>query len=120
MTAMIGFFCERDCDVPGRGISRWNIAAFNNTVTMVILHGGGVCYRAAIPTAEVVAEKYHVILVAYDGFNPSEPETEFKSVADEAKRLGDCIVENYGGKLTFCMEFHLGAGYCVKYWPIDV
>lgn len=92
----------------------------NSTDTMVILHGGGVCYRAAIPTAEVVAEKYHVILVAYDGFNPSEPETEFKSVADEAKRLGDCIVENYGGKLTFCMEFHLGAGYCVKYWPIDV
>lgn len=105
---MIGFFCERDCDVPGRGISRWNIAAFNNTETMVILHGGGVCYRAAIPTAEVVAEKYHVILVAYDGFNPSEPETEFKSVADEAKRLGDYIVENYGGKIDILYGISFG------------
>ena len=34
-----------------------------------------------------------------DGFNPDEPETEFKSVPDEARRLGDYIVEHYGGKI---------------------
>lgn len=55
---------------------------------MVMLHGGGVCYRGALPVAEEMAKIYHVVLVAYDGFNPDEPETEFKSVPDEARRLG--------------------------------
>lgn len=66
---------------------------------MVMLHGGGVCYRGAAPVAEEMAKVYHVILVAYDGFNPDEPDTEFKSPMDEAKRLGDYIVERYGGKI---------------------
>ncbi len=39
-----------------------------------------------------------MILVAYDGFNPSEPETEFRSVAWEARGLEDYILQNYGGK----------------------
>ena len=42
-----------------------------------MLHGGGVCYRGALPVAEKMAKTYHVVLVAYDGFNPDEPETEF-------------------------------------------
>ena len=44
---------------------------------MVMLHGGGVSYLGMLPTAQKLAERYHVVLVAYDGFNPSEPETEF-------------------------------------------
>ena len=39
------------------------------------------------------------MLVAYDGFNPGEPETEFVSPMDEARRLGDYVVEHYGGKI---------------------
>ena len=66
---------------------------------MVMLHGGGVCYRGALPVAEEMAKTYHVVLVAYDGFNPDEPETQFRSVPDEARRLGDYIVERYGGKI---------------------
>lgn len=49
-----------------------------NPQLMVMLPGGGVCYRGAEPTAKEMAKTYHVILVAYDGFNPSEPDTEFK------------------------------------------
>lgn len=66
---------------------------------MVMLHGGGVCYRGALPVAEEMAKTYHVVLAAYDGFNPDEPETEFHSVQDEARRLGDYIVKHYGGKI---------------------
>ena len=66
---------------------------------MVMLHGGGVCYRGALPVAEEMAKTYHLVLVAYDGFNPDEPETQFRSVPDEARRLGDYIVERYGGKI---------------------
>lgn len=52
-----------------------------------------------LPSAEEMAKVYHVVLVAYDGFNPDEPETEFQSPIDEAKRLGDYLVEHYGGKV---------------------
>ena len=50
-----------------------------NPELMVLLPGGGVCYRGAIPIAEEMAKVYHVVLVAYDGFNPDEPGTEYKS-----------------------------------------
>lgn len=29
---------------------------------MVILHGGGICYRAALPVAEKMAKTCHVVL----------------------------------------------------------
>ena len=32
---------------------------------MVMLHGGGICYRGALPVAEEMAKTYHVVLVAY-------------------------------------------------------
>lgn len=45
-----------------------------NRELMVILHGGGVCYRGALPVAEEMVKSYRVVLVAYDGFNPDGPE----------------------------------------------
>ena len=46
-----------------------------NETLMVLLHGGGVCYRGVLPVAEWLSRDFHVIVVAYDGFNPTEPET---------------------------------------------
>ena len=75
---------------------------------MVILHGGGTSYRGAEPAARLLGQKYHVILVAYDGFNPSEPDTEFKSPMDEARRFGDYIVERYDGKIDILYGISYG------------
>ena len=69
-----------------------------NPELMVMLPRGGVCYRGAIPIAEEMAKVYHVVLVAYDGFNPDEPGTEYKSTQNEAEQLGDYVVEHHGGK----------------------
>lgn len=66
---------------------------------MVMLHGGGVSYLGVVPIAEYVSQKFHVVLVAYDGFNPSEPEKEFISVMDEAEQIAGYILKNYGGKI---------------------
>ena len=55
-----------------------------------------------------MAKVYHVVLTAYDGFNPDEPETEFKSPMDETKRLGDYIVEHYGGKIDILYGISYG------------
>ena len=74
----------------------------------VILHGGGTSYRGAEPTARLLGERFHVILAAYDGFNPSEPETVFKSVMDEARRIGDYIVEHYDGKIDVLYGISFG------------
>ena len=75
---------------------------------MVILHGGGTSYRGAEPAARLLGQKYHVVLVAYDGFNPSEPDTEFKSPMDEARRLSDYVVERYGGKIDILYGISYG------------
>lgn len=61
----------------------------------VILHGGGTSYRGAEPTARLLGERFHVILAAYDGFNPSEPDTEFRSVVvrDQGERRQEAVGE---------------------------
>lgn len=79
-----------------------------NKELVVVLHGGGVSYQGAEPTAKILARKYHVILVGYDGFNPSEPETEFVSVQYEARKLGDYIVENYNGHIDILYGLSYG------------
>lgn len=79
-----------------------------NEKLAVILHGGGTSYLGAEPTAKLLGEKYHVILAAYDGFNPSEPETTFRSVMDEARRLGDYVIENYQGKIDILYGISFG------------
>lgn len=68
-----------------------------NKELMVILHGDGVSYRGALPAAEYMARFYHVVLVSYDGFNPTEPNTTFRSVDYEAEMLAKYLGEHYGG-----------------------
>ena len=79
-----------------------------NSELMVMLHGGGTSYLGVLPTAREMAKVYHVLLVAYDGFNPDEPETEFKSPMDEAKRLGDYIAENCSGRIDILYGISYG------------
>jgi pimeloyl-ACP methyl ester carboxylesterase len=79
-----------------------------NKEMMVLLHGGGTSYLGVLPTAKKIAERYHVVLPAYDGFNPSEPESEFRSVAYEARCLEDYIIANYGGKVDILYGLSYG------------
>ena len=79
-----------------------------NKELMVLLHGGGTSYLGVLPTAKKIAEKYHVVLLAYDGFNPSEPETEFQSLAYEAQGLEEYLIENYGGKVDILYGLSYG------------
>ncbi len=79
-----------------------------NPELMVMLHGGGTSYRGMLPTAKEMAKVYHVVLVAYDGFNPDEPETEFQSPMDEARRLGDYICAHCGGKIDILYGISYG------------
>lgn len=81
---------------------------------MVIFHGGGTSYLGAEPAARLLGQRYHVILVAYDGFNPTEPETQFRSPMDEARRLGDYVVERYGGKIDILYGISYGCRILIE------
>lgn len=74
-----------------------------NPELMVMLHGGGV-----LPVAREMAKLYHGVLVAYDGFNPDEPQTQFKSPMNEVQRLGDYIVARNGGKIDILYGISYG------------
>lgn len=74
-----------------------------NPELMVMLHGGGV-----LPVAREIAKLYHGVLVAYDAFNPDEPQTQFKFPMDEARRLGDYIVARNGGKIDILYGISYG------------
>ena len=74
-----------------------------NPELMVMLHGGGV-----LPVAREISKLYHGVLVAYDAFNPDEPQTQFKSPMDEARRLGDYIVARNGGKIDILYGISYG------------
>ena len=69
-----------------------------NPELMVMLHGGGTSYLGMLPTAKEMAMVYHVVLVAYDGFNPDEPGTEYKSTQDEAKRTTTLFTQTESGE----------------------
>lgn len=79
-----------------------------NKELMVLLHGGGTSYLGVLPTAKKIAKRYHVVLLAYDGFNPSEPDTEFRSIAWEAENLEDYIIANYDGKVDILYGLSYG------------
>ena len=60
---------------------------------MVMLHGGGVCYRGALPVAQEMAKIYHVVLVAYDGLCPAGiVACNLLAVGEECHRAAGCAV----------------------------
>ena len=69
-----------------------------NPELMVMLPGGGVCYRGAIPIAEEMAKVYHVVLVAYDGFNPDEPGTETNPHRTRQSGQRPCLHKRKAGR----------------------
>ena len=54
---------------------------------MVLLHGGGTSYKGILPTAEKIAERYHVVLT---------------------EGLEDYIIENYGGEVDILYGLSYG------------
>ncbi len=86
----------------------------------VILHGGGISYRGALPAAEYMARFYHVVLVSYDGFNPTEPDTTFRSVNHEAEMLANYINELYNGKIDILYGISYGCRVLMAVLPCTV
>ena len=61
-----------------------------------------------MPFINEAKKEYHVIVQAYDGFNPDEPESVFTSIVEEADMGADFIVNNLGGKVDILYGISLG------------
>ncbi|MDK2965767.1 alpha/beta hydrolase [Lacrimispora sp.] len=79
-----------------------------NKKTLLLLCGWSANWMGAMPTINVLKKQFHVIVDAYDGFNPDEPNTTFKSVVSEGQAAANYIAEHFGGKLDIIYGVSLG------------
>jgi pimeloyl-ACP methyl ester carboxylesterase len=79
-----------------------------NKKTLLLLCGWSINWRGAMPVVDALKKQYHVIVEAYDGFNPDEPQTTFKSVVNEGRAAADYIADHFVGKLDIIYGVSLG------------
>lgn len=80
-----------------------------NERTRLWLCGYGECWKPALlPFIREAQQKYHVIVDAYDGFNPDEPETFFLSIYEEAKTVCEFLINNFNGRIDVIYGVSLG------------
>eukprot|EP00833_Pecoramyces_ruminatium_P000517 jgi/Orpsp1_1/1174549/evm.model.c7180000050539.1 len=79
-----------------------------NKTTILIFCGGGACWKAGEENIKKMAKTYHVIVDAYDGYNPDEPEKEYDTTEKEGDMAVEYIVQNYNGKLDIAYGISYG------------
>ena len=82
-----------------------------NEKTLLLLHGVFTTWKTSFEKLiEIAKEEYHVIAVAYDGFNPDEPEVDadITGVISEAKKITEYLVEKFDGKVDIILGESLG------------
>ena len=77
-----------------------------NRPHIMLIHGGGNAWWNYLRQAEVLSNKYHVILPTLDGHG-EEYETTYISTEDTADKLISYIDENCSGHLFACVGYHL-------------
>lgn len=79
---------------------------------IMLLHGGGLSWWNYREEADVLKEKYHVILPVLDGH--AESDTPFTTIEDNAKELISYIDENYNGTVLAIGGLSLGGQILVE------
>ena len=77
-----------------------------NPDTVIFLHGGGLSWWNYRETAEIIQDRYHVILPILDGHAGSD--RRFTSIEDNAEEIIACIDEHFGGKVLLMGGLSLG------------
>lgn len=79
-----------------------------NDKTLMLLHGNASTWEMSFgKSIPLLAEKYHVIAVGLDGFDPTE-ETEYLSGRDETEKIVRYIQSHHGGELFAIYGSSLG------------
>ncbi|MHB8132713.1 MAG: alpha/beta fold hydrolase [Anaerolineaceae bacterium] len=70
-----------------------------NEKTLMLLHGNASTWKMSFgKSIPLLTEKYHVIAVGLDGFDPTE-ETDYISGTDEANKIVDFICDHHNGEI---------------------
>ena len=83
-----------------------------NNEVIILLHGGGLSWWNYREVAELLEDKYHIILPILDGHSGSD--RVFTSIEDNAKEIIDYIDERYHGTVKLIGGLSLGAQILVE------
>ena len=84
----------------------------HNSQTVILLHGGGLSWWNYREVAQLLADKYHVVLPILDGHADSD--APFTSIEDNATRLIAYIDEHHGGSIYALGGLSLGGQIVVE------
>ena len=84
----------------------------HNSQTVILLHGGGLSWWNYREVAQLLADKYHVVLPALDGHADSD--APFTSIEDNAARLIAYIDKHHGGSVYAVGGLSLGGQIAVE------
>ena len=84
----------------------------HNSQTVILLHGGGLSWWNYRDVAQLLADKYHVVLPALDGHADSD--APFTSIEDNAARLIAYIDKHHGGSVYAVGGLSLGGQIAVE------
>ena len=84
----------------------------HNTDVVMLLHGGGLSWWNYREVAELLAERYHVVLPVLDGHADSD--VPFTSIEDNAARLISYIDAHFGGQVLALGGLSLGGQIAVE------
>lgn len=77
--------------------------------TLLLLHGTLTTWKKSFGKfIKIAKEKYHIIAVALDGFNPDEPQVNAISVKAEAAKIADYLVRHFDGRIDIVLGESLG------------
>ena len=84
----------------------------HNTEVIMLLHGGGLSWWNYREVAELLAERYHVVLPVLDGHADSD--APFTTIEDNAARLISYIDAHFGGQVLALGGLSLGGQIAVE------
>ena len=80
--------------------------------TILLLHGGGLSWWNYREEAELLSDRFHVVLPILDGHADSD--ADFTSIEENASRIISYIDQNYGGSVLLIGGLSLGAQILVE------
>ncbi len=83
-----------------------------NTDVVILLHGGGLSWWNYREVANLLAERYHVVLPVLDGHADSD--APFTTIEDNANRLISYIDTHFGGQVLAIGGLSLGGQIAVE------
>ena len=84
----------------------------HNSQTIILLHGGGLSWWNYRDVAQLLSDRFHVVLPILDGHADSD--APFTSIEDNAARIIAHIDEHFGGKVLAIGGLSLGGQIAVE------